>query len=220
MFTGIIEERGRVVALRSERGGLHLELEGPRVSEDLKIGDSVAVSGVCQTVTAIDGSRMRVFAMGETLRASTLGELKIGDGVNLERALTPASRLGGHFVTGHVDGVARIRAVRDEGASTTLDLEMDPALAGELVPKGSIALDGISLTVGAGVRRDGCEVHIIPHTLAETTLGEARPGRRVNVETDLLGKYVLRYLERGENKGRDADLTKLMIDEGLMKEQS
>jgi len=220
VFTGIVEEVGRVTGLVPEGGGLHLEIAGPGICEDLKVGDSVSVAGTCQTVTEIEGGRFRVFAMGETLRATTLGRLKTGDAVNLERALTPGGRLGGHFVTGHVDGVARLRARRDEGAWLTLDLEMDEELAGQLVPKGSLALDGVSLTVGAEVRREGCSVHVIPHTLAETTLDGLRPGDELNIETDLLGKYVLRYLERGREEDRDASLMNLMVREGLMKEQS
>lgn len=214
MFTGIIEEVGRLRSSRSSGGGLELELSAEKVIDDLAIGDSVAVNGVCQTVTGISGNRFRFFAMGETLRATNLGTLRSGDKVNLERALTPTSRLGGHFVTGHVDGTARIRSIRAEAAWSTFYLEMAESLLEQLVPKGSIAVDGISLTIGPEIHPDGCEVYLIPHTLEATRLGSASAGETVNIETDLLGKYVLRYMSSGES--RDESLLGLLASEGLI----
>jgi riboflavin synthase len=216
VFTGIVEELGRIASARHRDGGLELEVEGPGICADLAWGDSVNINGACQTITRLEGSRFNVFAMGETLRTTTLGELAEGSLVNLERALTPSSRLGGHFVSGHVDGVARIADLRDETSWRTLRLEMATSLAEMLVPKGSLAVDGISLTAGPEIFSDGCEIYIIPHTLSTTTLSRVRAGDRVNLETDILGKYVLRYMQRGEN--RDQNLLGLLIEQGFMNE--
>ena len=214
MFTGIVETLGRVTAALPEAGGRRLEIAAPPFAGGLALGDSVAIAGACQTVTALDGDRFSVFAMGETLRATTLGALKVGDAVNLERALTPTSRLGGHFVSGHVDGVGRVEAVTPEPGWTTLRLSMELELLEQLVPKGSIAVDGVSLTVGPELEGDGCEIYLIPHTLGETTLGALKPGDAVNLETDLLGKYVQRYIQQGE--GGDGRLLGLLMEQGFL----
>lgn len=214
MFTGIVETVGRVVLAEAAGGGRELEIEAPAFAGGLAVGDSVAVAGACQTVTALGGARFRVYAMGETLRATTLGALKPGDAVNLERALTPTSRLGGHFVTGHVDGVAEILAVIPESGWTTLRLRVDAELAAQLVPKGSLAVDGVSLTLGPEIEDDECELYLIPHTLAATTLGSLAAGDTVNIETDILGKYVERYLARGE--GGDGRLLGLLLEQGFL----
>lgn len=214
MFTGIVETVGRVVLAEAAGGGRELEIEAPALAGGLAVGDSVAIAGACQTVTALGGARFRVYAMGETLRATTLGALKPGDAVNLERALTPTSRLGGHFVTGHVDGVAEILAVITESGWTTLRLRVDAELAAQLVPKGSLAVDGVSLTLGPEIEDDECELYLIPHTLAATTLGSLAAGDTVNIETDILGKYVERYLARGE--GGDGRLLGLLLEQGFL----
>ncbi|MDP6670064.1 MAG: riboflavin synthase [Candidatus Krumholzibacteria bacterium] len=216
MFTGIVQERGRVRSLRREGEGAHFEVEAGEVPGEISIGDSVSVNGVCQTVTKLSQDSFQFFAMGETLRATNFEDLREGSPVNLELALTPTSRLGGHFVTGHVDGTARIAGIRDEGNWSTFTLEMEEDLASQLVPKGSIAIDGISLTVGPEVREQGCELYIIPHTLEVTTLGKASAGQRVNVETDLIGKYVLQYVERGESRNRDSSLMELLAGQGFL----
>jgi len=214
MFTGLVEELG-TVADRAERdGGCAFAVAAPRLAPDLAPGDSVAVNGACQTVTGREGDRIRFYAMGETLRASTLGGLRPGSPVNLERALALGGRLGGHLVTGHVDGVGRLASVRREGGWTRLRLWVPADLMPELVPKGSLAVDGISLTVGPTLLPDGCELFIIPHTLAGTTLGGARPGDRVNLETDILGKYVRRLTAPGG--ADDARLASLLAEHGLI----
>jgi riboflavin synthase len=215
MFTGIVEETGIVREVREEGAGKVLVVEGKGVMEDLAIGDSISVAGVCQTVTRLEQDRFEFFAMGETLRATSLGDLAAGASVNLERALTPSSRLGGHFVSGHVDGKATIHSITAEGEWSTFRLVMEPELVDQLVPKGSISVDGISLTVGPEVMPDGCEIYIIPHTLEHTTLGTAKPGDAVNIETDLLGKYVMRYLEEGENSRKDSNLMGLLMSHGF-----
>jgi riboflavin synthase len=216
MFTGLIEEQGRLIAAREERSGREFRVTAPAFRGELALGDSVAVNGACQTVTGIRGEEFTFFAMGETLRATTLGALREGASLNLERALTPTSRLGGHFVSGHVDGVATIAAVSEERGWTRIALELPPELAAELVPKGSIAVDGISLTLGPKLEGRGCELFIIPHTLDHTTLGAARPGDRVNIETDLIGKYVLRFLRRGEDGQGDRKLMQLLAEGGFL----
>jgi riboflavin synthase len=218
MFTGLIEELGRVARADAAGGGREIEIAAPALAPSLAVGDSVSVSGACQTVTAIAGERFRFYSMGETLRATTIGSLQPGSPVNLERALTPTSRLGGHFVTGHVDGKGRIDAITAEDGWTTVRLALPAELASQLVPKGSIAVDGISLTVGPEVADDACELFIIPHTLAQTTLGSARPGDAVNVETDLLGKYVQRYLADGEGE-RDMNLLGLLVEQGFTRKR-
>ncbi|MBC8366448.1 riboflavin synthase [bacterium] len=215
MFTGIVEETGIVRELREEGAGKVLVVEAKLVMDELAIGDSISVAGVCQTVTRLEKNRFEFFAMGETLRATTLGQINAGATVNLERALTPSSRLGGHFVSGHVDGKATIHSISPEGEWSTFRLVMESDLVEQLVPKGSISVDGISLTVGPEVMPDGCEIYIIPHTLEHTTLGKAKPGDRVNIETDLLGKYVMRYLEEGENSRKDSNLMGLLMSHGF-----
>ncbi|MBN2171159.1 MAG: riboflavin synthase [Candidatus Krumholzibacteriota bacterium] len=214
MFTGLVEELGTVTARVERSGGCAFEVAAPRLAPELAAGDSVAVSGACQTVIEREGGRFRFYAMGETLRASTLGALRPGARVNLERALTLGGRLGGHLVTGHVDGVGRLEAVCSEGGWTRLRVWVPADLMPELVPKGSLAVDGISLTVGPALLPEGCELFIIPHTLAATTLGGARPGDRVNLETDILGKYVRRLAAPGGD--RDARLASLLAEHGFI----
>ncbi len=215
MFTGIVEETGIIKEIREEGAGKILVAEAAKVMEELAVGDSISVAGVCQTVTRIDGARFEFFAMGETLRATTLGGIKAGTSVNLERALTPTSRLGGHFVSGHVDGRASIHSITPEGEWSTFRLVMEPELVEQLMPKGSIAVDGISLTVGPEIMPDGCEIYIIPHTLDHTTLGSAKPGDAINIETDMLGKYVKRFLEMGESNRKDDNLMGLLMQHGF-----
>jgi len=198
MFTGIIEERGRVVAwARTADGGARLTVAAPLAASDARHGDSIAVSGVCLTVVALDGDRFTADVMGQTLAASAIADLAEGDEVNLERAAQVGDRLGGHIVQGHVDGVGALVAVRDEGAWRVLRVSLPDDLAPLVVDKGSIAVAGTSLTVSA-VGADGAaqwfEVSLIPETLTATTLGLLVPGDRVNLETDVLARHVARLL--------------------------
>ncbi|MEJ5369760.1 MAG: riboflavin synthase [Bryobacteraceae bacterium] len=198
MFTGIVEEVGRVAAVEPRAQGSRLRIEAARVLEDLREGDSVAVSGVCLTAAEIDGSGFWADVSRETLERTTLGEARAGTRVNLERALRAGGRMGGHIVQGHVDGTGVVRVMEERGGGDWwLEVEAPTELARYLVFKGSIAVDGISLTVA---RVDGpvFAVAVIPHTWANTTLREARPGTRVNLETDILAKYVERLLEQME----------------------
>jgi riboflavin synthase len=191
MFTGIVRERGRVVAAERNGEGLRLRVEAPETAATARPGDSVAVAGCCLTVTAIGGAALEFDAVPETLARTNLGALEAGADVNLEPALRAGEPLGGHFVQGHVDGRGRVAALEAEGEGARLRVELAPELARYCVEKGSIALDGVSLTVAALIR-DGVEVALIPFTLGHTTLGSLQAGDDVNVEVDLLAKYAER----------------------------
>ncbi|HXW59314.1 MAG TPA: riboflavin synthase [Solirubrobacteraceae bacterium] len=193
MFTGLIGDLGQVRTLEPDGAGTALEIE-TQLGRELKRGDSVAVNGVCLTATEVSPSGFRAHAVPETLRRSSLGGLRVGARVNLERALRAADPLGGHIVQGHVDATGVVRGVRTEGESRVLDVRLDERLVRYLVEKGSVALDGVSLTV-SGLLDDGFEVSLIPETLARTTLGQLTEGAEVNVEVDILAKHVERLLE-------------------------
>ena len=195
MFTGIIERVGSVGAIERRGSTLRIEIDAGPVAEGVRIGDSVAVNGGCLTVTAAAGERITFEAVAETLDRTALGDLVAGSRVNLERALRADGRLDGHIVQGHVDGTGRVRELRRRDDDVRLLVECGAGLADQLVEKGSVAIDGVSLTV-AGVSETGFEVALIPHTLEATTLGALRPSDRVNLEVDVLGKYVKRYVDR------------------------
>ncbi len=195
MFTGIIETVGSVTGLEARGELTEIAIEAGGVAEGVRIGDSVSVSGACLTVTGAGGSQLCFEAVKATLEKTALGDLQLGSRVNLERALRADARLDGHIVQGHVDGTGRVRALERQGEDVRLVVECSAEVAQYLVPKGSVAVDGVSLTV-VGARDTGFDVALIPHTLAITTLGERQPGDRVNLEADVLGKYVKRYLER------------------------
>ncbi len=193
MFTGLIEEVGRVRARRPIDGGIRLQIEAQAVSADLKSGDSIAVNGVCLTVVAQHEAGFAAEAVGETLQKTNLDNLQVGDPVNLERPLRVGDRLGGHFVQGHVNGTAPVRTWTRRGENYWLEVELPPALSRYVIPEGSIALDGISLTV-ARLNGHVVGINIIPHTAKNTNLKYKKPGDRVNVEVDLIAKYVERLL--------------------------
>jgi riboflavin synthase len=203
MFSGIVVEIGTVKALEATAEAASLTIEASPAFSDVAIGESIAVNGVC--LTAVD-HRSNMFVVDispETLRATNLGELRPGDGVNLERSLSLNDRIGGHLVSGHVDGVGRIIAKRPEANALHYDMQVPKGLMRYIVPKGSIAVDGISLTVVA-CRPDGFQVTIIPHTAAVTTIGRKALGATVNLECDMIGKYVERALEaRLEGEGAE-----------------
>ncbi|HEX2031351.1 MAG TPA: riboflavin synthase [Actinomycetota bacterium] len=195
MFTGIVEERGRVVVMGHGGGAARIGVLAPTVSTGAEVGDSVAVNGVCLTVVERDGEALAFDLAAETLARTTLGDLRAGAHVNLERPLTLAARLGGHLVQGHVDGVGTVEAVEGDGRGATLWIRTPGDLERYVVEKGSVAVDGVSLTVAA--LRDGAfGVALVPHTLSVTTLGERRAGDRVNVEVDVLAKYVEQMTRR------------------------
>ena len=190
MFTGIVRERGRVVSAERNGGRVRLRIAA-RATAGAGLGDSIAVNGCCLTVTATDGETLEFDAVPETIARTTLGALDEGAEVNLEPALRAGEPLGGHFVQGHVDGRARVTAMEREGDGARLRLELEPGLLRYCVEKGSIALDGVSLTIAA-LQDDGVEIALIPFTLEHTTFGALGPGDDVNVEVDLLAKYAER----------------------------
>lgn len=185
MFTGIVEEVGTVRRV----GGGTLSIDAEEILTDVRLGDSIAVNGVCLTVTSFDKNHFEADVMPETVRRTSLAELRKGSPVNLERALTLASRLGGHIVSGHIDGVGTVAGLRQEGNALLLTVAAAPALLRGIVEKGSVALDGISLTVAA-VTEETFTVSLIPHTREVTNLRAKRTGSRLNIETDIIGKYV------------------------------
>ena len=194
MFTGIVEERGYVVSVTDLADAARLLIRGPRVTSDASAGDSISVNGVCLTVVDLEDGTFSADVMQETLRRSSLGTLSTGSHVNLERAARVDSRLGGHIVQGHVDGTATVRSVEPAEHWTTMFFEIAPSLSRYIVEKGSVCIDGVSLTV-VHVDDESFSVSLIPTTLGHTTLGMREVGDRVNIEVDVLAKYVERLLE-------------------------
>lgn len=193
MFTGIVEEVGRVQSIRREPANAVLTIAASKVLEDVHLGDSIAVCGVCLTVTSFTSNAFTADVMHETLNRSSLGTLKPGSPVNLERAMPANGRFGGHIVSGHIDGMGRITRIRPDGNAVWYTVSASPSLLRYIVEKGSIAIDGISLTVAQVTGRD-FSVSIIPHTQGQTTLSARRVGDTVNLETDCIGKYVEKLL--------------------------
>lgn len=193
MFTGIVREIGRVVDADGGADGLTLVVEAPATAHTTAVGDSVAIDGVCLTAEGVDGPRLRFHAVVETLRRTTLGGLAAGAEVNVEPALRAGEPLGGHLVQGHVDGLGKVASVEAEGEGLRVVVEAPPEILRYCVEKGSITVEGVSLTV-AELHDDAFAVALVPHTLAATTLGELVPGRAVNLEVDLLAKYVERLV--------------------------
>jgi riboflavin synthase len=192
MFTGLIEVMGEVRRVESAGAGRKLTISAPNFANELAIGESVAINGACLTVVECDRDSCRFEIGPETLQRTNLGELAVGDCVNLERALRFSDRLGGHLVQGHIDGIGRISERRREGEWETVHFACPTELAAQMVPKGSVAVDGISLTL-VEVTGGHFSVMLIPHTLATTTLGFKQPGATVNLETDILAKYVWNF---------------------------
>lgn len=206
MFTGIVEELG---SIRSVRRGQHssvLSIAAKDILSDLKVGDSVAVNGVCLTATTVDSGGFTADVMHETLNRSSLGSLTVGSRVNLERAMAANGRFGGHIVSGHIDGTGTITALRKDDNAVWYTISASQELLRYIVEKGSIAIDGISLTVAA-VGENGFSISAIPHTVAVTTLGEKRPGDTVNLENDVVGKYVEKLLRPQPQETAKGSLT-------------
>ena len=195
MFTGIVREKGRVAAVNGGAAGIRLRIEAPATSTGVALGDSVAINGCCLTVVAIEDGTLGFDAVPETLERTSLGGLAPGGEVNLESALRAGDPLGGHMMQGHVDAVGSVRSVEPEGEGRRIWFDVPDEVLRYVVEKGSIAVDGVSLTVAA-LDDEGFAVALIPHTLVETTLGDFVPGRTVNLEADVLAKYVERLLPR------------------------
>ncbi|MFJ8519733.1 riboflavin synthase [Lysinibacillus xylanilyticus] len=197
MFTGIVEDIGAVKTLQSDKQSMEITVVSKKMIEDVKLGDSIAVNGVCLTVTRFNELELTMDVMPETVRATNLQQLAVGDPVNLERAMSANGRFGGHFVSGHVDGVGKILRKRPFANAVYIDIELSKELTSYCIPKGSITIDGTSLTL-FHVEENGITVSLIPHTYKETILGMKKIGALVNVETDLVGKYILHQLKSGQ----------------------
>ena len=208
MFTGIVEKALPVVSV-ARRGAARIVVDLQELAEGVRVGDSIAVDGVCLTVAALSGANAEFDAVEETLSRTTLGGLKAKDLVNVERSLRVGDRIGGHFVQGHVDGVAIIRSKKQEGTQWTFRFSVPEELPAVMIPKGSIAVDGISLTL-VDVRPGEFIVAVIPYTLSVTTLGSKGAGARANIECDMIGRYVAKLLQTMGAKGA--------ITEGFLRE--
>lgn len=206
MFTGIVEEMGTIEKIQKGRHSAILHIRADLILEDLKIGDSVAVNGVCLTATSIHSQTFTADVMHETLNRSSLAQLKNGSHVNLERAMPACGRFGGHIVAGHVDGMGTITRITRDDTAVWYTIQASPSILRYIIEKGSIAIDGISLTVAAVTSRS-FSVSVIPHTASVTILGGKRPGDKVNLEADIIGKYVERLLSPNGKPAKKSGLT-------------
>jgi riboflavin synthase len=212
MFTGLILEMGEVLSVKKQGSGAVLSLRSQEISSGATIGDSISVDGVCLTVVGKRGNEVSFDLSGETLRSTSLGGLKAGACVNLEPSLRPDSKIGGHFVTGHVDAVGKIRSKVNMGGMLKFEVEAPAQVMKFLVKKGSVAIDGISLTI-VDILKDGLSLVVIPHTAKVTTIGTKEAGDLVNIETDILGKYVAKFLNKEDDK--DATFMKTLVEGGF-----
>jgi riboflavin synthase len=193
MFTGIVEGFGTITGIRPTGSGRRLSFAADFVLNQTKIGDSISVSGACLTVVSISGMRFDADVSAESIQKTTLGRAKIGKRINIERALRLSDRLDGHLVTGHVDGIGTIADRNSDGSTIRLTINIPEGLSRYIIAKGSVAVDGVSLTVN-NCFKNRFDLSIIPHTAQETTLGRRKPGDAVNIETDMIGKYVERFI--------------------------
>ena len=217
MFTGIVEDKGKVLKVEHRGETKRLTLEVPFDLTEMQLGDSINVNGVCLTVVEKRGRAISVDLSPESLQRTTLASVKEGNLVNLERALRLSDRLGGHIVTGHTDGVGTITERRMEGKSFHLRIRIPPSVTPYVVQKGSIAIDGISLTVNE-LHEDWIRLTLIPYTLEKTTLTEKKVGEEVNVEADILGKYVEKVLDRGRGTSKGIELS-FLKEHGFLKDE-
>lgn len=206
MFTGIIEETGRVGAIKKGVKSSTLQIAAARIFDDLKTGDSVAVNGVCLTAAKIENKTFWADVMSETLNRSSLGELTPGSPVNLERAMAAGGRFGGHIVSGHIDGTGIITEIKKDDNAVWYTIKAPDKIMRYIVEKGSVAIDGISLTV-ARVSRENFSVSVIPHTLKETVIGTKKTGSKVNLENDIVGKYVERFMQVPAEESKEPVIT-------------
>lgn len=197
MFTGIIEGLGKLTGIRSVGSGRRLSVLSDFFLDDTRVGDSIAVNGACLTVVFIEGRRFEVDISSETVEKTTFSRILVGDRLNLERALRLTGRLDGHLVSGHIDGTGKISGIHKHGNAILISIDVPEALSLYMINKGSIAVDGISLTINQ-CHRDGFDVSIIPHTADSTTLALRKAGDPVNIETDMIGKYIERFTTRGK----------------------
>ena len=214
MFTGIIEEVGTVKQITHGQHSEVLNIQARTVLENTKIGDSIAVNGICLTVTRLFADSFSADVMHETLNRSSLAGLMVGSRVNLERAMQVGGRLGGHIVSGHIDGTGHVSRVENDGIARVITISIPRDMAPFIVEKGSITIDGISLTVvSAGSSQ--FSVSIIPHTMSHTTLMDKHPGAIVNLETDIVGKYIHRFMETGPAESRKGVTMEMLLENGF-----
>jgi len=223
MFTGIIEAVGTVSSLQGRGGDMRVTIRTGKLDlSDVKLGDSIAVNGICLTAVALPGDGFVADVSGETLRRSAFVDLRVGSRVNLEKALTPTTRLGGHMVSGHVDGVGELLSLSNDGRSVRMRIQAPAELARYIAEKGSITVDGVSLTVNA-VDGGLFDLNIVPHTMQETTLVDFAVGRRINLEVDLIARYLERLLlgdraAQGNSEGKGEGITMAFLAEhGFLK---
>lgn len=219
MFTGIVEEVGRVSSIKNSTNSAILTIEAEKVLEESEIGDSISVNGVCLTVTDISSKSFSADIMHESLKRSSLGELKKGSRVNLERALKLSTRLGGHIVSGHIDGVGKIKSIKKDDNAVWYCIEANEKILKYIIEKGSVAIDGISLTVAEENDKD-FSVSVIPHTRAASNLSEKKIGSRVNIENDCIAKYVEKLLhldgDISKEKSKESNIDmKFLIENGF-----
>jgi len=215
MFTGLIETIGTVVSAERSGAGLRLRVDLGPAADGVRPGDSIALSGICQTVTAVEGASAAFDAVAETLARTTLAQWRPGTRINVERSLRPGDRLGGHFVAGHVDATGTVRENQERTDGWRLRIEAPADLLAEIAPKGSVAVDGVSLTV-VEVQPPEFSIALIPTTLRATTLGDLAPGDLVNIETDLLAKYVRRALTAADTAASDRRLLETLGRAGFL----
>ena len=199
MFTGIVEDVGKVTNIKQRTNSMELTIQSDKIIEDMNLGDSIAVNGVCLTVVSFLSNKFTVDVMPETVKATNIHLLSVGSYVNLERAMRANGRFGGHFVSGHVDGIGKIVRKQKYANAVYFDIAISKEISKFCIPKGSITIDGISLTI-FGIKHDMLTISIIPHTLGQTILGLKKENDYVNVENDLLGKYIIYQYEQKNNK--------------------
>lgn len=212
MFTGIIEETGELSEIKKETLSAKIKIRCQKVLDGTKIGDSIAVNGICLTVTSLAKDGFTADVMAETMRRSSLSGLKIPGKVNLERAMASDGRFGGHIVSGHIDGTGRVTGIQQEENAVWYTIAAEPGLLRYIVEKGSVALDGISLTV-AKVTEQDFQVSVIPHTRKETALSEKRAGSLINIECDVVGKYIEKLISRKAAPAQESRLTEQFLSE-------
>lgn len=215
VFTGIVEEIGKICEIKKGSLSAEIKIQCRKVLEGTKVGDSIAVNGICLTVTSLSGDGFTADVMAETMRRSSLSDLKVPGAVNLERAMAADGRFHGHIVSGHIDGTGQVTGIRQEENAVWYTIAVDERLLGYIVEKGSVALDGISLTVAKVTAKD-FQVSVIPHTRQETSLTEKQAGSLVNVECDMIGKYVEKLLH-GAKEERESSITEgFLMEHGFL----
>lgn len=213
MFTGLIEEVGTVVSIKTGRDFGRIRIACGHITDDIKTGDSIAVNGLCLTAVEVYGDGFEADIMAESLRRSSLGRLRPGMGVNLERAMPAGGRFGGHIVSGHIDGTGTVSSLSREGIATVIEIEAAPEILYYIAEKGSVAVDGISLTV-MDVGKTSFRVGVIPHTGTETTIIKKSPGDMVNLETDIIAKYIEKFINNKKPASKDISLD-FLIENGF-----